>query len=54
MAYAHEKFPNEMHFYTASLEDPSGFAPTQHFHHDERLPWLSLSDDLKKHGVGGL
>ncbi len=54
MAYWHEKFDYETHFYAASLEDPSGFEPTQHFHYDERLPWLHLSDDLKKHQVGGL
>ena len=54
MAYTHEKFPTETHFYAASLEDPSAFEPAQHFHYDERLPWLHLSDDLKKHGVGGL
>lgn len=54
MAYAHEKFPHEMHFYAASLDDPADFTPTQHFHYDERLVWLALDDDLKKHGVGGL
>ncbi|MEL7469128.1 MAG: GFA family protein [Pseudomonadota bacterium] len=54
MAYTHDKFDHEIHFYAASLDDPEGFVPTQHFHYDERLPWLHLSDDLKKHGVGGL
>ena len=49
MAYASTRFPNEIHFYGASLANPSDFAPTQHFHHDERLAWLHLTDDLKKH-----
>ncbi len=54
MAYAHDKLPTEMHFYAASLDDPGSYTPTQHFHHEERLAWLALTDDLKKHGVGGL
>lgn len=54
MAYTYEKFDHEIHFYAASLEDPSAFKPTQHFHYEERLPWLQLTDDLKKHEVGGL
>lgn len=54
MAYTHEKFPLETHFYAASLEDPSDFEPTAHFFYSEKLPWLHVEDNLKKHGVGGL
>ena len=54
MAYTCVKFDHEIHFYAASLDDPTDFTPTQHFHYEERLPWLHLSDDLKKHEVGGL
>ncbi len=54
MAYFSDQFPHETHFYAASLEHPEDFAPTVHFFYGEKLPWLHIGDDLKKHGVGGL
>ena len=54
MAYRTDHFPNETHFYAATLEAPEDFAPEKHFFHGEKLPWLHLADDLKKHEVGGL
>ena len=51
MAYASTRFPDEIHFYAASLDDPAAFHPTAHFHYGERLAWLHLTDDLPKHGV---
>ena len=54
MAYTHKQFPDETHFYAASLDDPADFVPERHFHYEERLPWLHLNDDLKTHQVGGL
>ncbi|MBX2838910.1 MAG: GFA family protein, partial [Gammaproteobacteria bacterium] len=49
LAYASTRWPNEIHFYAASLVDPTSFTPKQHFHYGERLPWLRLEDDLPKH-----
>ena len=54
MAYTHEKFDHETHFYAASLENPENFVPTVHFFYSEKLPWLLINDDLKKNPVGGL
>jgi hypothetical protein len=52
MAYDADRFPDEIHFYAASLSDPKNFSPQAHFHYAERLPWLELKDDLPKHGLG--
>lgn len=49
MAYASTRWPDEIHFYAAHLDNPQDFKPTQHFHYAERLKWLHLKDDLIKH-----
>lgn len=49
MAYTSRRYPAEIHFYAAGLDDPSAYRPGQHFHHGERLAWLALHDDLPKH-----
>ena len=33
MAYRADRFPNEIHFYAASMEQPQNFVPTFHVHH---------------------
>ena len=48
MAYASDRFPDEVHFYAASMADPEAYRPTVHFHADEQLPWLHLGDDLPR------
>jgi len=52
MAFEHDKFPDETHFYAASLEDSSGFSPDFHSHWAERVPWVTLADTLpcQQHG----
>ena len=35
-----------MHFYVAAMEHPESFEPTLHVAHEEKLPWLSVGDDL--------
>ncbi|MEO0914692.1 MAG: GFA family protein [Pseudomonadota bacterium] len=50
MAYASERFPDEIHFYASLLDEPADFTPQAHFHHSERLPWVHLADDLPKKG----
>jgi hypothetical protein len=48
MGYRSTRFPDEVHFYAAGMDDPSQFRPTSHFHHDEALAWLHISDDLRR------
>jgi hypothetical protein len=54
IAYESERWPDEIHFYTAALEQPERAPPQFHVHVAERLPWLELADALPKHpGAGG-
>jgi hypothetical protein len=46
MAFHTIRIPGERHFYAATLDDPAAFAPTEHDHSEERLPWLVLCDGL--------
>ncbi len=48
MAYRADSFPDEIHFYAATLTDQTAFVPTVHVHSDEMVPWISLSDDLPR------
>jgi hypothetical protein len=48
MFYETEDLPQETHLYAASLDGPAAYHPTAHYHWDERLPWLHVSDDLEK------
>jgi hypothetical protein len=44
-----DRYPNEMHFYAALLDDPESVTPTRHDHADEKLGWVHLSDDLPEY-----
>jgi hypothetical protein len=48
MAYRSTRFPDDIHFYAAAMDDPAKFTPTAHVHTDERLPWVHLSDGLRR------
>ena len=48
MAFEAEHYPNKVHLYAASLENPEDFAPTFHVNAESRLSWLHLSDDLPR------
>lgn len=49
--YKSDKLPEETHFYAALLDDPTQVKPTVHWHYDEVLPWLHISDTAEKKGV---
>lgn len=53
VAFESDAFPDEIHFYAASLGDPADFAPQRHVHADEQLPWIHLNDGLPVHSRGG-
>jgi ribosomal protein S18 acetylase RimI-like enzyme len=48
MAFEGENWAHEIHFYAASLNDPSAFEPTLHVNWNEHLPWVKLDDGLKR------
>lgn len=43
-----DRYPDEMHFYAALLEDPAMVEPVEHFHSTEQLSWVHLSDGLPR------
>jgi len=49
--YRSQEVPGETHFYAALLDDPTLVEPTVHWHFDEALAWLHLSDQLRKAGL---
>jgi hypothetical protein len=53
MAYDADKYPHEIHFYAASLEDSRAFSPQAHAHWAEKVPWIEVADDLPKYARGG-
>lgn len=52
LSFETEIFPDETHLYAASLDDPAIYKPTAHIFWSERLPWVTVSDDLPKHPKG--
>jgi len=54
MAYSSTRYPDEIHFYAASMINPEQFEPNEHFHHGERLSWLTIADDLPRHLVSSI
>lgn len=50
VAYRSTRYPHEIHFYAAGLEDPQTYRPDSHFQYGERLRWLHIADDLRKFG----
>ena len=52
MTFESEAYPDETHLYAPSLSDLSLYKPERHVFWSERVPWLSLRDDLPKHSKG--
>lgn len=48
MAYRSARWPGEMHFFAASLDDPSAYRPTLHAFFNEHLAWALPADGLKR------
>ena len=49
VAYDADYFTDEIHVYLAALEDASGLAPESHVFVGEKVPWITLGDDLPKY-----
>lgn len=48
LSFTHERWPDEIHFHTALLDDPTGFEPTGHVHFAERLAFVDPKDGLPR------
>ncbi len=53
VAFATERYPNEIHFYVASMEQPEAFAPEYHSFVRDQLPWIHLADGLPRNEASG-
>lgn len=49
MGFEAAHYPDGMHLYAASLDDPQAFQPTFHVNYKSKLDWLTLDDDLPKY-----
>ena len=49
MAFESDRFPEEIHLYAASLDDPAAYVPQSHVHCAEQLPWFDVRDELPRH-----
>ncbi|MEM1431853.1 MAG: GFA family protein [Pseudomonadota bacterium] len=49
LSYMSTRWPGEVHLYAATLDDPTLFEAEAHVHWAERVPWLTIADDLPKH-----
>jgi len=47
MAFQANRFPDEIHLYAATLDDPESFRAKFHVHHGDRLRWLKIDDGLR-------
>ncbi|MBX2853424.1 MAG: GFA family protein [Rhodobacteraceae bacterium] len=45
MAYDNDKWPDEIHLYAATLDDPHSFWPEERYYFGERLPWSPAEVD---------
>ena len=43
------RWPKETHLFAATLDEPALFHPKAHFHWAERVPWITVTDDLPKY-----
>lgn len=46
MAFESQRWPGEIHFYAATLDNPASFRPSLHVNWNEHLPWVRLADGL--------
>jgi len=46
MAYDADWDGANIHLYAAALDDHSGLVPQIHYHHDEKVGWVTLGDTL--------
>lgn len=48
MAFRAARYPGEIHYYAATLDDYSAFTPTRHVHSDGAVGWITLGDGLER------
>jgi hypothetical protein len=49
MSYEASRWPDEIHLFVSSFEDPSKLTPGFHVYVEEQLAWLQLDDGLPRY-----
>ncbi|MGI9369223.1 MAG: GFA family protein [Ruegeria sp.] len=52
VSYESSRWPTETHLYAATLDHPEVYIPQAHVFWSERLPWMTIADDLPKYDGG--
>ncbi len=52
MAFDADHYPDEIHLYVASLDDPAALQPEFHVYVGEQLPWFEVQDELARYKAG--
>ena len=49
MSFEGERWPDEIHLFVPSFDEPETFSPTLHVHVEEQLRWLQVTDQLPRY-----
>ena len=49
MSYEADKYPDELHLYVSTMDEPNQFVPEYHVFHAEHIPWFEVADDLPRY-----
>ena len=49
MSFAGERWPDEIHLFAASFDEPAHLKPSVHVHAGEQLPWVRCDDGLPRY-----
>ncbi len=52
LSYESHRWPTETHLYAATLDRPQDYVPQAHVFWSERLPWMTITDELPKYNGG--
>lgn len=49
LTFEAERYPDEVHLYVATMNDPGAFSPGCHVFVEERISWMHLADGLPQY-----
>jgi hypothetical protein len=53
LSYEGQRWPDEIHLFVVTFDDPAGFAPQAHVNTAEQVPWLKIHDELPRYAAFG-
>lgn len=49
MTFESERWPDEVHLFVATMNDPDALKPDRHVFVEERIAWMHIADGLPQH-----